>query len=401
MMNKIINTNFLCLLLFSLFIGQVYSETIIEPPSNYKKIFAGTKINPYLISSLGNLRWLSENPNVWGKKFFIPFTERSFYIKRYHFTQTADIDATDTAGWNGGNGFTPIGYQERYSVPYYHTFEKYFCGVYDGNGFSITNLFIKHRSGYLTDDINIKEYRGSPIGLFASVRYSTIKNVKLINVNMTGFRETGALVGSAFKSRILNSSTSGELFGSEASFMGGIVGTTHNKNLIQYCHSSVNLKSESFAIFGGLVSLLGYKSSIKDSYFNGSLDFNGDSYGGGIVGSGLSYHSKMKQKYRANIENVYVVGRSPFSNSYGIIGEAEQMIINGVFWDTESTGVAEPSRKICDNTTINNIKGLTTQSMRQMETFQDAGWDFNKIWSIDPQMNNGYPYLANNTKLTI
>jgi hypothetical protein len=53
----------------------------------------GTEDNPYLISSLNNLLWLAYNDSEWDK----------------HYLQIANIDASETSGINGGEGFLPIG----------------------------------------------------------------------------------------------------------------------------------------------------------------------------------------------------------------------------------------------------------------------------------------------------
>ena len=62
----------------------------------FAQFSGGTGISgdPYLISNLSDLEYLSENDQYWDK----------------HFLQTADIDAADTQNWNSGEGFSPIGY---------------------------------------------------------------------------------------------------------------------------------------------------------------------------------------------------------------------------------------------------------------------------------------------------
>ncbi len=72
-----------------------------------------------------------------------------------------DIDATETSNWNAGNGFAPIGI----SSP--------FTGTFNGNGFTISNLFINLPT---TNDV----------GLFGYSLGATIENVGLVNANVTG-----------------------------------------------------------------------------------------------------------------------------------------------------------------------------------------------------------------------
>ncbi|MDP8233001.1 MAG: hypothetical protein P9L91_10100 [Candidatus Zophobacter franzmannii] len=49
--------------------------------------------NPREVSTLDNLLWISTNDSCWGDDFI----------------QMADIDASPTSTWNGGNGFISIG----------------------------------------------------------------------------------------------------------------------------------------------------------------------------------------------------------------------------------------------------------------------------------------------------
>ena len=58
---------FFALALFLGFIVMMplYCQTIAIPPSNYDDPDAGTESNPYLISNLANLRWLSEESDDW------------------------------------------------------------------------------------------------------------------------------------------------------------------------------------------------------------------------------------------------------------------------------------------------------------------------------------------------
>ena len=39
--------------------------------------------------------------------------------------------------------------------------------------------------------------------------------------------------------------------------------------------------------------------------------------------------------------------------------------------------------------------GKTTVEMKTKSTYTDVGWDFDTIWDIKPEINNGYPYLRN------
>jgi len=93
-------------------------------------------------------------------------------LDRYYIL-VSDIDATDTATWNGGAGFTPIG----------PSGTSKFIGGFDGMGHAISHLFI-----YRPD---------ASVGLFGETNWQTrhIRNVGLADVDITGGYMTGGLAG--------------------------------------------------------------------------------------------------------------------------------------------------------------------------------------------------------------
>ncbi len=105
-----------------LFIILLVLLPLIPGVSMYSKLFAqapsgtGTSGDPYLISSLSHLVWISDNSNHWDK----------------YYKQTTDIDASASSDLNGGTGFMPIGTNAT----------NYFSGIFDGRGFAIDGLGI-------------------------------------------------------------------------------------------------------------------------------------------------------------------------------------------------------------------------------------------------------------------
>jgi hypothetical protein len=80
----------------------------------------GTSGDPYIINTLENLQWVSENSSAWSS----------------YFLQTSNIDASSTGGWNSGAGWSPIG----------NGWDTAFFGSYNGGGHTISGLTI-HRNG--------------------------------------------------------------------------------------------------------------------------------------------------------------------------------------------------------------------------------------------------------------
>ena len=91
----------LTLTLITLLITAASFGQTAEAPANGD----GSESNPYEIANLNNLYWLSQNSSEWDK----------------HYIQTADIDASSTSTWDGGNGFSPIA-----------SYDTRFTGSYDG-----------------------------------------------------------------------------------------------------------------------------------------------------------------------------------------------------------------------------------------------------------------------------
>jgi hypothetical protein len=57
--------------------------------------------------------------------------------------------------------------------------------------------------------------------------------------------------------------------------------------------------------------------------------------------------------------------------------------VTNCFWDIETS---EQNSSIVAN-------GKNCYQMKQIGTFSSVGWDFNNIWHIDENINEGYPYL--------
>lgn len=229
--------------------------------------------NPVQISTLAELRIVSEDPEFRDK----------------HLALVADIDATDTKNWNVADhdnnaetpevamGFLPIGY--------FHSEPTRFRGSFEGNGHTISNLYIYHQTA-----------SGDHAGLFGSVQTDWyIQNVNLTNVNFT-CKYGGGLVSNIHKGYIKNCHTSGTVKGTWG-FLGGLIGSTsymeNNKSIdIDSCTSSCDVTGVSLSNVGSLGGLIGvaYAYGLDGEYLSitncsasGDISSNGD-YIGGLLG---------------------------------------------------------------------------------------------------------------------
>jgi len=377
MRNITINTSIL-LVVIAFSCVPLFSQTVAEPPANFNQPNAGTEENPYQIANLANLRWLSETESVWGYNGNI-----------YHFSQTADIDASETSLWNQGKGFKPIGYI--IPSPFDHDTYNVFTSQYNGNNFIISNLYITN--------YDLDYYNYGYIGFFGVLYGAIIQNIRLENVTIS-YSEldyymgscVAPLAGFAGLAIVKNCSVSGNLSvtGENVSVnISGFIGDAMTTEIL-HCSSSVNMdisisNSDYWrsVMIGGLVGQFLEASILKNSYFNGSIisQSNGN-WTAGLVG----------RTYTGFIEYCYVASVDSFVNAFGLVGGLTYTYVENCFWDTETTGVSEPFGTVTTCVTQNNY-GLATFQLKQAQTYIDNDWDFVDFWAIDTDINTGYPYL--------
>jgi len=306
---------------------------------------------------------------------------RSFLFVSYYLTN--DIDASETADWNDGAGFDPIGCN-------IHPF----TGSFDGNDHIITNL-------------TINRPEESQVGLFGETWDTIVQNVGLVNVNVTGHRYVAGLVGRAFREVTINCYVTGAVTG-RGTNIGGLIGNATLTNFITNCYSTANVTGDrrvggllgsnydrlminnSYAtgdvagstIIGGLVGSSGRNSTIINCYATG--DVIGDNSIGGLLG----YASG-----RLIIMNSYAAGRVTGRGDYvaGFIGHSDAGEYSNNFWDIETT---EQERGLGGDRERNGISGRTTQEMYDRDTYES--WDFENIWYM-PDPGNDYPHLRQGT----
>lgn len=317
----------------------------------------GTANNPYQISTLNDLILLSESPEYWD------------YIT--YFIQIADIDASNTDTLNGGLGFKPIGIG-------YGANEQSFSGYYNGNGYSIINLYINRPN---------QNY----VGLFGATSRSTefydsiiiVKNLKLIDAYVFGNNNVGGFVGGNM-GRIINCFISGNIIGNNvvggiADFSRGVVDCRSEAKVvgnndvgglvgvISTCligHSILNSsasgditgKNNVGGLAGGNMLALGIENPVYSSFATGNV--TGEENVGGLVGDN-----------RADLFRCYstsrVVGKS---NVGGLIGKNLRE-----FKECYTTG---------DVSGVNNVGGLVGNNNQRIYNCYSMG-------NIDGNINTG------------
>ena len=147
----------------------------------------GTEESPYLISTKEDLHMLSDLINN-------AETAESYYKK--HYKQTTDIDLENEA-------FYPIGDWREDAA------KCLFAGVYDGNYYEITNLYIENPP------------RGA--GLFRTVG-GTIKNLSVHGKITSNAVQIGGIASNIHGGTIKNCSFNGDIISENDTYCGGIAG---------------------------------------------------------------------------------------------------------------------------------------------------------------------------------
>lgn len=300
---------------------------------------SGTSESPFEISILADLENLSTRSTYWDK----------YYI------QTADIDADSTSGWNYNeieevyHGFSPIGNQ---MMP--------FVGNYNGQGHKITDLYINFSPEY--------QYGA---GFFGNTSGAVISNLSLENVSVTGYENTGGLIGANLSySSVTECSSSGTVSG--VNNVGGLVGYNYLGSSIQNSFSAGTVNGTDQNT-GGLTGNNNNMSTLTNCYSTAAV--NGNSNAGGLTGT--NYNS-------ASIFYCYSAGSVTGTNGTGgLVGWNDGTMTEYSFWDTQASGQTASAEGI----------GKTSAEMKTKSTFTDAEWDFSTVWKIDGFNNGGYPYL--------
>ena len=252
-------------------------------------------------------------------------------------------------------------------------------------------------------------------GLFAAMS-GTVENLKVVTDNTTfgEFTYFGSIAGSC-SGEIKNCNVSGRISVNENKkemYYGGIAGYCSGEitNCISDVDLSAFLSTYSSSIAGSSRAIMHYggicgKSIGKISkckaindltitlagnnknavmYFGGVVSDIGsnalleNSYGiTTIVGSGEGYYylAGIAYKNLGTITNCYAVSKG---SAYGIASEGT---MTNCFYDKDVSNKSE--------TEYGTPK--STLAMKMKATYKN--WDFNTIWGIDENINNGYPYL--------
>ena len=248
---------------------------------------SGTENDPYLILNpiqLNQMRNFLNQSNVYFK-----------LMANIDLTEFLE-DESPTQGW------LPVGTS---STP--------FNGILDGNGYTVSGLWINRSSS---------DY----VGLIGKTGGATIKNLNLSSVNIAGKDYVGGFFGNGFAT-ISNCTLAGEISG--VNYVGGFCGWG---GTLSDCHSYASVHATGNYV-GGLV---GQSPEGVTSCFASNITVEGYDYVGGLVGEGnygihdcgfigtILGNSKVGGLVgrAGNISNCYAIGNISAIGDYvgGLIG---------------------------------------------------------------------------------
>ena len=377
---------------------------------------AGTPEDPYMICDVDDLQEMNNDLSA-------------------HYALANDIDASETSIWNGGDGFEPIGDDE----------DNSFTGSLDGDGYSITGLYINRMFT-------------NHVGLFGHIDGGTVENVGLIENNITGSSHVGGLVGEIREGIVSNSYATGSVSGI-GTFVGGLVGENDFDSTVKNSYATGNVSGTDNFV-GGLVGR-GWSGTISDSYATGNVsgdwlvgglvganigtvsnsyatgDVSGDEYVGGLVGSNAgdvntSYSTGNvsgnknvgglvgENDIGSTVENSYAMGNvtrksgSTETSFGGFVGfnsgqiincystgsveveDGDELTENGFVgevdegsWNYEMIGNFWDVETSGQDDTEGNATGLTTSEMMTNSTYIEEDWDLFVVADTD-ERNTGY-----------
>jgi filamentous hemagglutinin family protein len=257
----------------------------------------------------------------------------------------SDLDATGVAG------FVPLGPVTQYDGA------NAFSGTFDGLGHAIRNLTINRPGNNFT-------------GLFGAIGGSgMVRNLAVVDVNVTGAIDVGGIVGLLFGS-VANSSVTGTTHGNDV--VGGLAGYSAVGSIQRsWTHVAVTTGPNWDYSGGGIVGY-NYVGTITDSYAVGPVV---SSYAGGVAG--VNNGGTISRSFTTSVVSASLYGQGPS----GLVGRAYNggSVIDS-YWDL---GIS----------TQPNSDGGTPLSTAQLQAALPTGFS-PTVWGNGG--NQTTPYLLGN-----
>jgi hypothetical protein len=328
-----------------------------------------------------------------------------------HYILMNDIDASDTKNWNNGQGFIPIGDFDALDI------DICFTGSLDGQNFIISDLTIQPNKGYsqaalffaiadgciLRNIIVVGANVMRPVSGSGAVLVGTIfardinKEVLVEYCSTSGFVDgDGGFANKIYsingKVTVIGCFSTVDVIGKQG--LGGFCGSvsvieSEGNVLIEECYSTGSVLGDAYlGGFTGGIGLNSGKVTLRNCFSRGSIIANIEQAGGFIGGCYMNDESA-----ELVIEDCYSTGNVTSPKTVGgFLGYRHNDLIinfNNCYWDRQTSGHVKSVAGT----------GKTTTDMKKQETYET--WDFDNIWTMNPNVNDGYPYLRNVTIVSV
>lgn len=304
----------------------------------------GSSESPFLITTAEELKWYASYVNGESGDNVVHTTACAKLMN--------NIDLSTVCGEGKGN-WTPIA---KYGI-YTFNGEYHFDGVFDGNGYTISNLYINNK-------------RGNYLGLFGRIEPTSssapasVKNLKMDNVQIVGSQNIAAVCSSGrnvtFENiEVISGSITGSYFVFGISGSGGsarncinranvTASGTYAAGVINHIRGEVSNCSNYGKITtrkgpaGGIACVNQESNKLTDCanygdiYVTGSLGSNSGSAVGGLLGD----PSNLEISNCANFGNIYlteqseivgvIVGTHQLKKASGILANTGNIYVNNV-----------------------------------------------------------------------
>ena len=274
-----------------------------------------------------------------------------------------------------------------------------FSGVFDGDGHKIMNAsatLFKENKGIIKN-LSIENTDIVEQSILVVTNNGTITRCFVSGKISYKYDTNGGIAASNTENGSIEKSSANVLFDDSNAerklYMGGIVG--NNYGTVSECFAIGNIKSQ----------VVGNAVYIPGNYY--PTIYNGASYTGGIAGylsngsisncyadvSIISKAGDYSSAYAGGIagyvsenggviNNTYARGSVSATNAKGgICGYKSGGTITNSFYDRNTTGCTDTGKGI----------PKTTLGMKMQSVYTD--WDFDNVWGMSDDINDGYPYL--------
>lgn len=301
----------------------------------------GSSEHPFLITTAEELQWYANYVNGESGDNVVHTTACAQLMN--------DIDLSTVCGEGKGN-WTPIA---KFGI-YTYDGEYHFDGVFDGNGHTISNLYIN-------------DQYGSHLGLFGRIELTesstsaSVKNLKMRNVQIVGKEYCAAVCGSGLRATFENIEViSGSIAGNSSiygisscngnakncinranvtasnSYVAGIINNIYGE--VSNC-SNYGKITAGIGLAGGIVAKGDGYAKLTDCANYGDIEITqpvGDYCG---VGGLLGYPGYLKISNCANFGNIYlkaqselvgvIVGTGKLAKASGILANTGNIYVDG------------------------------------------------------------------------